>query len=51
MKRMHDDFHAVPALTINYDGLEDPSEQTRLEAFVHQAKQREEQMHSRGKKP
>ena len=51
MKRMHDDFHAVPALTINYDGLEDPSEQTRLEAFVHQAKQREEQMRSRGKKP
>ena len=51
MKRMHDDFQAIPALTINYDGLEDPSEQTRLEAFVHQAKQREGRLHSRGAKP
>ena len=51
LKKLHDDFGGIPALSINYDGLEDPAEQTRLEAFVHQAKQRAERMHARGKKP
>ncbi|MBN1592967.1 MAG: CoA activase [Candidatus Coatesbacteria bacterium] len=51
LKKLHDDFDGIPALSINYDGLEDPAEQTRLEAFVHQAKQRAERMSARGEKP
>jgi len=51
MKKLHDDFDGIPAISINYDGLEDPAEQTRLEAFVHQAKQRAERMQARGEKP
>ncbi|MCD6327626.1 CoA activase, partial [bacterium] len=51
LKRIHKDFDRVPTISINYDGLQDPGEQTRLEAFVHQAKQRAERMNARGQKP
>ena len=51
MKKLHDDFDGIPVLSINYDGLEDPAEQTRLEAFAHQAKLRAERMQARAEKP
>jgi len=51
MKKLHEDFDGIPTLSINYDGLEDPAEQTRLEAFVHQAAQRAAQMEARGRRP
>jgi len=38
MKRVTADLGGMPAITIMYDGQQDPTLETRLEAFVHQAR-------------
>ena len=38
-KKLREDFDNVPWLNLAYEGLEDSSEITRLEAFMHQARQ------------
>ena len=38
MKKVQKDLHGMPALSISYDGQEQATTQTRLEAFVHQAR-------------
>jgi hypothetical protein len=38
MKRVRQDEDGVPFLNMVYDGLEQATAATRLEAFVHQAK-------------
>ncbi|MGB2697015.1 MAG: acyl-CoA dehydratase activase [Candidatus Zixiibacteriota bacterium] len=37
--KIREDFYNVPWLDIAYEGLEETNELTRLEAFIHQAKQ------------
>lgn len=37
MKRLTRDLDGMPAISISYDGQQDPTLHTRLEAFVHQA--------------
>jgi hypothetical protein len=38
-KRLREDCANLPAISISYDGAEIPNLETRLEAFVHQARQ------------
>ena len=38
MKKIQKDLHGMPALSISYDGQEQATTETRLEAFVHQAR-------------
>jgi predicted nucleotide-binding protein (sugar kinase/HSP70/actin superfamily) len=38
MKKVTDALGAVPSLTVSYDGQQDPTLDTRLEAFLHQAR-------------
>ena len=38
MKKVQKDLHGMPALSISYDGQEQATTETRLEAFVHQAR-------------
>jgi predicted nucleotide-binding protein (sugar kinase/HSP70/actin superfamily) len=37
--KIREDFDNIPWLNIAYEGLEDTNELTRLEAFIHQAKE------------
>ena len=39
LRKMREDLGNVPALSVAYDGSEQPNLETRLEAFVHQARQ------------
>lgn len=39
LKRIREDCNNLPAISIAYDGTEQPNLETRLEAFVHQARQ------------
>lgn len=38
MKKVTTEYGNIPALSINYDGQQDPTLQTRLEAFIYQAR-------------
>jgi predicted nucleotide-binding protein (sugar kinase/HSP70/actin superfamily) len=38
-KKLREDFDNVPWLNLAYEGLEDANEITRLEAFMHQARE------------
>jgi hypothetical protein len=38
-KKIREEYHNFPWLDIAYEGLEDVSELTRLEAFMYQAKE------------
>ena len=38
MKKVQKDLHGMPALSIAYDGQEQATTETRLEAFIHQAR-------------
>ena len=38
LKKVQREHNRIPLLTIIYDGLKPTNEQTRIEAFVHQAK-------------
>jgi predicted nucleotide-binding protein (sugar kinase/HSP70/actin superfamily) len=37
LRQVTEDFHGLPVLNISYDGQQDPTLQTRMEAFTHQA--------------
>lgn len=37
-RKLTQDLNGLPILTITYDGQNDPTTETRLEAFIHQAK-------------
>jgi len=39
LKRVHDDLGLFPVMNVSYDGQEDSTFETRLEAFAHQVKQ------------
>jgi len=39
LKKVRDDYKNFPFLNLAYDGLEDTTIKTRLEAFVHQTRQ------------
>jgi predicted nucleotide-binding protein (sugar kinase/HSP70/actin superfamily) len=41
-KRFREDFHNIPWLNIAYDGQEENTSMTRLEAFMHQARDYQE---------
>jgi len=43
-KKMKDGYNNVPVLNMAYDGLDEPGRETRLEAFIHQARQYMERM-------
>ncbi|MGQ9707111.1 MAG: acyl-CoA dehydratase activase [bacterium] len=43
-KKMKDDYNNIPVLNMAYDGLDEPGRETRLEAFIHQARQYMERM-------
>ncbi|MEE9457552.1 MAG: acyl-CoA dehydratase activase-related protein, partial [bacterium] len=40
LKRVQDDYDNIPILNMSYDGLESATTRTRVEAFIHQARQR-----------
>jgi len=44
LKRYRDDQNHIPVLNMAYDGQENTSTQTRLEAFMYQVRQYQEQM-------
>jgi len=48
LKKVHDDLGLCPLMNITYDGLEDATFETRLEAFVHQVRQYHEANVARG---
>jgi hypothetical protein len=48
MKRVRQDEDQVPFLNMVYDGLEQATAQTRLEAFVHQAREYMRRRHAAG---
>lgn len=48
-KKLKEEYSNVPILNIAYDGLNEPGRETRLEAFVYQAKQYMERMNYREK--
>jgi len=50
LKRVREDCENFPCISISYDGQEQPNTQTRLEAFVHQAKQYMEERARKGHK-
>ena len=37
-RQISEDFHGLPILNISYDGQQDPTLPTRLEAFMHQVR-------------
>ncbi|MFH1550598.1 MAG: acyl-CoA dehydratase activase [Planctomycetota bacterium] len=39
LKRFSEDYPDIPVLKMDYDGTKQASEETRLEAFIHQARQ------------
>ncbi len=43
LKKFSDDHDGFPHITMTYDGHEQANAMTRLEAFIHQAKQRHEE--------
>jgi hypothetical protein len=43
MKRYREDRNNIPFLNMAYDGQEETNTQTRLEAFMHQARQYQRQ--------
>jgi predicted CoA-substrate-specific enzyme activase len=40
LKRVQGDYENIPILNMSYDGLESATTRTRIEAFLHQARQR-----------
>jgi predicted nucleotide-binding protein (sugar kinase/HSP70/actin superfamily) len=38
LKRVAETLHSMPTMTISYDGQQDPMQETRLEAFLYQAR-------------
>ncbi len=42
LEKFRRDYHGIPVLKVAYDGVEQPGEETLLDAFVHQARQRME---------
>ena len=42
LERFQRDYHGMPCLKLSFDGQEQTNEETRLEAFMHQAYQRME---------
>jgi predicted nucleotide-binding protein (sugar kinase/HSP70/actin superfamily) len=40
LKRVQGDYDNIPVLNMSYDGLESATTRTRVEAFIHQARQR-----------
>lgn len=44
-KRVREDYNNIPWLDLDYDGVEETNTQTRLEAFMFQAKQYREHAH------
>jgi len=48
MKRYREDHNDIPFLNMAYDGQEETNTLTRLEAFMHQARQYQRQLESRG---
>jgi len=42
LERFQKDFYGMPCLKLSFDGQEQSNEETRLEAFMHQAYQRME---------
>jgi predicted CoA-substrate-specific enzyme activase len=46
MKRYREDHNNIPFLNMAYDGQEETNTLTRLEAFMHQARQHQRQVHS-----
>jgi predicted nucleotide-binding protein (sugar kinase/HSP70/actin superfamily) len=40
LKRVQQDYENIPILNMSYDGLESATTRTRIEAFLHQARQR-----------
>jgi predicted nucleotide-binding protein (sugar kinase/HSP70/actin superfamily) len=46
MKKLTTDLHGIPAITLTFDGQGDPTLDTRLEAFVDQAKSFQARKHS-----
>jgi hypothetical protein len=44
MKRYREDHNDIPFLNMAYDGQEETNTLTRLEAFMHQARQYRRQM-------
>ena len=49
MKKLTQDLHGIPAITLTFDGQGDPTLDTRLEAFVDQAKSFQSRKHCVGK--
>jgi predicted CoA-substrate-specific enzyme activase len=46
MKKLTTDMHGIPAITLTFDGQGDPTLDTRLEAFVDQARSFQARKHS-----
>ena len=42
LEKLQRDHHEVPFLKLTFDGQEETNEETRIEAFIHQAQQRME---------
>jgi predicted nucleotide-binding protein (sugar kinase/HSP70/actin superfamily) len=42
LEKFQRDHHAIPLLKLTFDGQEETNEETRIEAFIHQAQQRME---------
>ena len=42
LERFQKDYYGIPCLKLSFDGQEQTNEETRLEAFMHQAYQRME---------
>jgi len=53
MKKVQKDLHGMPALSISYDGQEQATTETRLEAFVYQARvfQKRKGQHKQAPRP
>ena len=51
IKKVRQDLDHIPAVSLAFDGTESPSEQTRLEAFVHQAREFMEERERRAPAP
>jgi hypothetical protein len=42
LEKLQKDHHEIPLLKLTFDGQEETNEETRLEAFMHQAYQKME---------
>ncbi|HJO55208.1 MAG TPA: hypothetical protein QF423_00870, partial [Candidatus Scalindua sp.] len=49
LEKLQRDHHDIPLLKLTFDGQEETNEETRLEAFIHQAYQRMESRQSDSK--